>query len=185
MRCTKRVLIAVIASTFLAGCDRTHADDAEGPGPNSGAAASSAAPRDACGVLTESEVAALTGEPVSARRGKGGATYTKCGWFGRQTQTPYLELAVYWSGGRETWEAQRAGYAIAREMMRSAEDAELDSIVKPGPVAGLGDSAIFADLMPSIVLDDDVMLEMYLFHMPDAGRRFRALAETILQRVKE
>jgi hypothetical protein len=76
------------------------------------------------------------------------------------------------------------GYGMARTMMRSAEGAELDSIVKPGPVAALGDSAIFADLMPSIVLDDDVMLEMYLFHMPDAARTFRPLAQTILQRVK-
>jgi hypothetical protein len=183
MSCTKRVLLAMIAGTFLSACGGDSGEPADAMAASAGEATGAVTTRDACEILTESEVAAMTHEPVSARRGDGGATYSECGWFGRQTETPYLELTVYWRGGRETWEIQRMGYGMARTMMRSAEGAELDSIVKPGPVAALGDSAIFADLMPSIVLDDDVMLEMYLFHMPDAARTFRPLAQTILQRV--
>jgi hypothetical protein len=185
MSITKRVLIAVMAGASLSACGADSGEPADAMAASAGAATGAMTTRDACEILTESEVGAMTGEPVSARRGKGGAAYSKCAWFGRQTETPYLELTVYWRGGRETWEVQRMGYGMARAMMGSAEGAELDSIVRPGPVAALGDSAIFADLMPSIVLDGDVMLEMYLFHMPDAARTFRPLAQTILQRVKD
>ena len=184
MSYTTRLLLAVTAGTFLSACGGNSGETADAMAGSAGEATGRMAPRDACAVLTESEVAAMTGESVSARRGEGGSTYSECGWFGRQTETPYLELTVYWRGGRETWDAQRMGYGIARAMMRDQEGAELDSIVRPGPVPALGDSAIFAELMPSIVLDDDVMLEMYLFHMPDAAHRFRPLAETILTRVK-
>jgi hypothetical protein len=184
MSITRRALLAVIVGTCLSACGGDSGEPAGEMASSARAATDAGTTRDACEILTESEVAAMTGEPVSARRGDGGATYSECGWFGRQTETPYLELTVYWRGGRETWEVQRMGYGMAKGMMQSAEGANLDSIVKPGPVAALGDSAIFADLMPSIVLDDDVMLEMYLFHMPDAARTFRPLAQTILQRVK-
>jgi hypothetical protein len=183
MSYTTRILLAVTAGTFLSACSGNSGEPADAMAAGAGEATGTMA-RDACAVLTESEVAAMTGEPVSERRGEGGTTYSECGWFGRQTETPYLELTVHWRGGREMWDVQRLGYGMARAMMRGAEGAELDSIVRPGPVPALGDSAIFAELMPSIVLDDDVMLEMYLFHMPDAGRRFRPLAETILTRVK-
>ena len=184
MSITKRVLVAVVAGAFLSACGADSGEPADSMAASAGAAKSAVPTRDACEVLTESEVAAMTHEPVSARRGEGGATYSNCGWYGKQTETPFLDLTVYWQGGRETWEIQRMGYGMARTMMRSAEGVELDSIVKPGPVAALGDSAIFADLMPSIVLDDDVMLEMYLFYMPDAAQNFRPLTETVLKRVK-
>ncbi|HSJ63024.1 MAG TPA: hypothetical protein VK922_03860 [Gemmatimonadaceae bacterium] len=184
MNYTTRILLAVTAGTFVSACGGNSGEPADAMAGGAGEATGTMAPRDACAVLTESEVAAMTGEPVSERRGEGGTTYSECGWFGTQTETPYLELTVHWRGGRETWEVQRMGYGIARDMMRTAEGAELDSIVRPGPVPALGDSAIFAELMPAIVLDDDVMLEMYLFHLPDAALRFRPLAATILTRVK-
>jgi hypothetical protein len=187
MNYAKRVLFAVIAGTVLSACGSGDSGTADGKGDSSARAtdrAAAAAPRDACGLLTEAEVGAMAGEPVSARRGDGGRTYSECAWFGARTQTPYLELTVYWRGGREAWEAQRMGYAMARSMMQGAESVEIDSIVRPGPVPALGDSAIYADLMPAIVLDDDVLLEMTMFHMPDAARKFRSLAETILARVK-
>jgi hypothetical protein len=184
MSYTTRILLAVTAGTFVSACGGNSGEPADAMAASAGVAAGAVAARDACAVLKESEVTAMTGEPVSARRGEGGATYSECGWYGSQTETPYLEITVHWRGGRETWAIQRMGYGIARDMVRSAEGAELDSIVRPGPVPALGDSAIFADLMPSIVLDDDVMVEMYLFHMPDAASRFRPLAETILKRVR-
>lgn len=67
-------------------------------------------------------------------------------------------------------------------LMRASEGAELDSIVKPGPVAGLGDSAAYAELAPGVVLQGDV-LELTTFHLPDARRNFRPLAQKVLARI--
>jgi hypothetical protein len=140
---------------------------------------------DACEVLSEAEVAALAGEAVTARAAaRGGPTWSGCEWFGRTTETPYLGLTVYWSGGREQWEIQGSGYAIAKEAMGAAEGADLDSIVKPGPVAGLGDAAIFADLMPAVVLEGDRMVELMVFHLPGARAKFRPLAAKVLERIR-
>jgi hypothetical protein len=140
---------------------------------------------DACEVLSEAEVAALAGEAVTARAAeRGGPTWSGCEWFGRTTETPYLGLTVYWSGGREQWDIQGSGYAIAKDVMGAAEGADLDSIVKPGPVAGLGDAAIFTDLMPAVVLEGDRMVELMVFHLPEAKAKFRPLAAKVLERIR-
>jgi hypothetical protein len=136
-------------------------------------------------VLSEAEVAALAGEAVTARPAKrGGPTWSGCEWFGRTTKTPYLGLTVYWSGGREQWDIRGAGYAMAKDVTGAAEGADLDSIVKPGPVAGLGDAAIFADLMPAAVLEGDRMVELMVFHLPGAKAKFRPLAAKVLERIR-
>jgi hypothetical protein len=67
--------------------------------------------------------------------------------------------------------------------MRASEGVELGSIVKPGPVAGLGDSAAYAELAPGVVLQDDVFLELTTFHLPNARTHFRPVAEKVLARI--
>jgi hypothetical protein len=147
------------------------------------AAPQASAPRDACALLSTAEVAAIAGEPVAARPGRSGRTFSGCGWFGTQSGTPYLELTVYWTGGREQWQSWRAANQMAGSLMRANEGVELDSIVKPGPVAGLGDSAAYAELAPGVVLQGDVLLELTTFHLPDARRNFRPLAQKVLTRI--
>jgi len=52
--------------------------------------------------------------------------------------------------------------------------------LRQSPVAGLGDSAAYADLAPGVVLQGDVLLELTTFHLPDARRNFRPLARRVL-----
>ncbi len=157
--------------------------EAGGGGGGGAPAATASAPRDACTLLTTDEVAAITGEPVTARPGRSGRTFSGCGWFGTRSQMPFLELRVYWTGGREQWESWRMANQMAGALTRASEGVELDSIVKPGPVAGLGDSAVYAELAPGVVLQGDVFLELTSFHLPEARRHFRPVAQKVLSRL--
>jgi hypothetical protein len=52
--------------------------------------------------------------------------------------------------------------------------------VKSGPVAGLGDKAIFSDILPAMVLKDNVLLEFTMSTLPNATAKFRPLATKAL-----
>lgn len=149
----------------------------------SAAAAADAPARSACDLITGAEMEAIVGEAVEVRPGPAGPTESKCEYWGSVNKLPYFSLTAYWRGGREQWEIHASGYGQAADLMRQAEGVELDSIVQPGPVPGLGDAAIYAELLPAVVLDGDRMLEMYLFYLPNAKRQFRPLAEKILSRL--
>jgi hypothetical protein len=76
------------------------------------------------------------------------------------------------------------GTALAAGMMAEpGDEALVDSIVRPGPVAALGDTALFSDIMPSYVLTGDVLLEMMMPLLPDARQHFRPLASTALAKL--
>lgn len=142
-----------------------------------------AAVRDACELATEADIEALTGEPVEARPATGGVTFSKCEYWGTVNDVPYFGLTVYWSGGREQWAISAAGYESAADIFRATEGVELDSVVQPGPVPGLGEAAIYAELTPAFVLKDDVLLEMFVFYLPNSKQNFRPLAEKLLARL--
>jgi hypothetical protein len=59
----------------------------------------------------------------------------------------------------------------------------VDSIVKPGSVAGLGDAATFSDVMPSFVLVGDQLLQFQIMNMPDARAAFVPLARKAMGRL--
>lgn len=129
------------------------------------------------------EVAAIAGELVEARPGDQDDAYSACEFWGTTNEVPYLMLTVHWSGGREQWEIQEAAYGLATGLFSASEDVDLDAVVQPGPVRGLGDAAVFAELLPSRVLSGDTMLEIYVFYLPDAARHFRPRAQMILDRL--
>jgi hypothetical protein len=168
----------------LAACGGSESGDGgDDAGAAEGAAGTPSGARSACDLVTAAEMQAITGEPVEVRPGEGAATYSKCEYWGTVNEVPYFSLTAYWSGGREQWEIHASAMGLAADLFREAEGVELDSIVQAGPVAGLGDAAIYADLTPAVVLRGDQMLEMYLFYLPDAKRNFRPLTEKILARL--
>lgn len=59
----------------------------------------------------------------------------------------------------------------------------LDSINKAGPVSGLGERAYFGGLLPSLVLQGDVLLEYKLAMDPDEEQNFPRLAKAALARL--
>jgi hypothetical protein len=139
--------------------------------------------RNACELVTSAELAELAGEPVHARPGKGGRAYSACEYWGTRNEVPYLSVKAYWTGGREAWETYRTATGMAADVMKATEGVELDSITKPGPVPGLGDAAIYSELVPAAVLRGDQFLELHVFYLPDARRKFRPLVERMLARL--
>lgn len=177
--------IAGLLASSVAACSGSdgQASDAQSAAASVAANGSEAVARSACNLLSEAEVAALAGEPVRAERGRTETTVSGCSWFGVADSRPYLDVTITWSGGRDAWETRQAGTAQAREMIRKSERVDIDSVVKPGPVAGLGDAAVYADLLPAAILNGDTLIEVMAFYLPNARRKFRGLGELLLQRV--
>jgi hypothetical protein len=173
-----------IALTGCGGTERAASDETgESAERRAEVARTEATPRSACDLLTAAEIEGIAGQAIEVRPGSAGPTESNCEYWGSTDQVPFLQLTVYWVGGREQWQIEASAYAQAGEIFRQQEGVELDSIVKPGPVRGLGDAAVFQDLLPSLVLKGDTLLEMMLFYLPDAERNFRPLAEKALSRL--
>ena len=79
-------------------------------------------------------------------------------------RSPVFILTVYWKGGKNQWNASTAA-------------------LKAGPVKGLGDAAYFSDLLPSLVLKGDVLLELNMALLKDPESKFRPLVEKLLERL--
>lgn len=141
-------------------------------------------PRDACDLIPPEQVAAIVGGPVLTSSDPG-PHESRCAYTDQSGRYPYVELKVYWTGGREMLEIVQAGTAIAARLLveRPGDEAVVDSIVRPGPVAGLGDRALYSDIMPSYVLTGDLLLELEMPLLPDARQHFRPLATTALARL--
>lgn len=102
--------------------------------------------------------------------------------------SPVLVLTVYWKGGENQWNASTTALKAGDKMLASSEGVGIDSlakagVVKAGPVQGLGDAAYFSDLLPSLVLKGDVLLELNMALLKDPERKFRPLAEKLLGRI--
>ena len=175
---------AAVAAMVTLGCgesDATGGKTAEAAG-RSGTGVAEAS-RDACELVTTAEMEELVGEPVETRAGKRGRGYSSCEYWGTRNKVPYLSVTAYWTGGRDAWETYRAGTGMAADIMKAAEGVELDSITKPGPVPGLGEAAVYSELIPAAVLRGDQFLEIHLFYLPDAKRKFRPLVQRMLGRL--
>jgi len=87
------------------------------------------------------------------------------------------------SGPRVGWDILVGARGAAKDIIQKEEGVALDSVVKSGPVAGLGDKAIFSHLLPSMVLEDNVLLEFTMPILPNAAAKFRPLATKALSRL--
>jgi hypothetical protein len=176
------VVVAALVTLACGGADNSDGKTVEAVAGRPETAVTEGS-RNACELVTTAEVAALAGEPVEARVGKRGRGYSSCEYWGTRNEVPYLSVTAYWTGGRNAWETYRAATGMAADLMKAAEGVELDSITKPGPVPGLGDAAVYSELTPAAVLRGDQFLEIHLFYLPDAKRKFRPLAERMLARL--
>ena len=102
--------------------------------------------------------------------------------------SPVFILTVYWKGGKDQWNASTAALKAGDKMLAGSEGVGVDSlakaaVVKAGPVKGLGDAAYFSDLLPSLVLKGDVLLELNMALLKDPESKFRPLVEKLLSRI--
>ncbi|MGH7578321.1 MAG: DUF3558 family protein [Longimicrobiales bacterium] len=174
----------------LAGCGGDSSEAAAGDamaGRSESPAASMAGElRDACTLIRPEEITAIVGEPVTARPEAGRSNKTTCTYESPTSDMTWFGITVTWRGGRESWEIQQSGTALAIDLMSEAfgdEDVDVDSIVRPGPVGALGDAAVFSDIMPSAILKDDILIEMLVMFLPDPERHFAPLGRKALERL--
>lgn len=151
--------------------------------------------RNACDLLTVEEVSAAAGVPVTAKETSDAdgtdqeanernrmPSRSACWWEGPVGQ-PMLMVKGYWTEGKEQFEIGIMARGMAKSMIQNQEGVALDSVVKVGPISGLGDKAIFSPLLGSIVLKDDVMLEIQMWYLPKPEAQFRPLVTKMLSRL--
>lgn len=156
--------------------------------PKAGDGAGQSATRDACELLTTGEFEAIVGEPVVAKRGDSGRTWSECEWHRASRQDGYglvLALEVLWSGGREQWGISHRVRSDAPGIVGAPENAEQEvaELIKPGEIGGIGDAAYFNELMPSEVLAGDTLLTFKMPLLPEPARNFPVLARAAVGRL--
>lgn len=140
--------------------------------------------QNACHLLSHEEVSALVEEKiVMSDQTEAGETWSTCEWED-ENGIPLFFITVYWTNGRQEWETWRVAQGLGNEALEQAEGVGPDDLVKQGPVAGIGDAAYFSELLPSLVLKDDILIEMNLFYVPQAETKFADLAGLLLGRIK-
>ena len=187
---------ALVAAT---GC-RNDAGQSDSPAGEVAQAATTSkertgADRNACDLLTVEEVSAVAGVRVTAKEMSSAngppepATESNrvhgrsdCHWVDAGGQ-PRLIVVGYWTGGKEGWQILAASRSMARGIIQKQEGVALDSVVKVGPVPGLGDKALFSPLFESLVLKDDILLEIMTSLLPKPEAQFRPLATKMLSRL--
>jgi hypothetical protein len=140
------------------------------------------ADRNACDLLTVAEVSAVAGVPVTAKEINRETGRSDCQWDGADGVIRF-KLVGYWTGGKEGWDVLAASRGMAKDIVQKEEGVGLDSIVKAGPVPGLGDKAMFSPLLESLVLKDNVLLEFTTSLLPKPEAQFRPLAMKALSRL--
>ena len=180
----KRIeVLAMLVSLVVVGCTTSDAE----PQVDSGSVATSSgkrtgADRDACALLTEAEVSAIAGVPVKARETHREIGRSDCAWVAADSLLR-LQLVGYWTGGQQAWEILGMSRGAAKEIIQQTEGVSLDSVVKAGPVSGLGDKAFFSPILPSLVLKDNVLLEFTFPLLDNPESHFRPMVTKVLSRL--
>ncbi len=147
-------------------------------------AASATRDQNACHLLDQNEVSALVEDKIVMRdQTEAGDNWSTCQWENEKSM-PLFMMTVYWVGGKQEWETWRAAQGAGNQILKQAEGVSADQVVKPGLVTGIGDSAYFSGLLPSLVLKGDVLFEMNLFFVPRAETKFAGLANKLLAKLQ-
>jgi hypothetical protein len=145
-------------------------------------AATPAKDGNACHLLTQQEVHAIVEEPIDmAVVDELEPAYSVCHWESKGLAV--FKLLVYWRGGKQQWEIEKVARGMADQIFRKDEGVVLDSIVKQGYVTGIGDAAYFSEILPSLILKGDVLVEITNPLAPKPAAKFRAMATTLLSRL--
>ncbi|HZD70570.1 MAG TPA: hypothetical protein VFA45_17250 [Actinomycetes bacterium] len=181
------ITVMIVAGLVVAGCATESSEEdrgADAADAKSAVATGTGQAGDACALIRADEVAAIVGEPVTARPEGVLPNKSSCMYENEATRMTWFGITVTWSGGRESWEIMQSGTALAVEIMgEEFSDVNVDSIVTPGPVPGLGDAAVFSDIMPSAILEGDVLIEMLVTFLPEPERHFVPLGRKALARL--
>jgi len=151
-----------------------------------GPAAAQASPAksgyNACRLLKPPEIEALIEKPVlMADVVEAAPERSVCHW--EDAAGIVFKITVYWTGGKQGWETWRTAQGMGGAVLSQAEGVHPDSIIKQGVVPGLGDAAYFSELLPSLLLKHDTLVELEMSLIPHPETKFRKLATTLLSRM--
>ena len=181
--CAVRSIAVVSLFTACAG-DAAESDDtsaAYARPVSTASPAPAAAPPHACELITMEEIKALAPAVVLRNRMVSEPTYTECQWEGKDEVL--ISLKVYAVGGRQRWDTWRRAQGMAEQMLKQAEGVSMDSVVQQGLVPGIGDAAYFSPILPSLILEGDVLLELTLPGVEKPETKFRRLATAMVGRI--
>jgi hypothetical protein len=137
---------------------------------------------NACRLLKPDEIQALTEKQVlMADVVEAAPERSVCQW--EDSAGLVFKLTVYWTGGKQGWETWRTAQGMGGAVLSQAEGVHPDSIIKQGLVPGLGDAAYFSELLPSLLLKHDTLIELEMSLVPHPATKFRKLATTLLSRM--
>jgi hypothetical protein len=137
---------------------------------------------NACRLLQPPEIEALTEKQVlMANVVEAAPERSVCHW--EDASGIVFKITVYWTGGKQGWDTWRAAQGMSGAMLNQAEGVHPDSIIKQGVVPGLGDAAYFSELLPSLLLKHDTLVEMEMSLIPHPETKFRTLATLLLPRM--
>jgi hypothetical protein len=137
---------------------------------------------NACRLLTPPEIKAVTEKDVILANVEEAAPERSiCLW--EDAAGLAFKLTIYWTGGKQAWETWRSAHGLGDAVISGAEGVHPDSITKQGIVSGIGDAAYFSELLPSLLLKGDALVEMELSLIPHPEKKFRTLATTLLSRM--
>src|SRR5690606_33876105 len=102
------------------GSDRPASGDDPG-GPAALALTPTGGPRDACDLIPTERIVAIGGAPVVTASDPG-PRESSCSYTDETGQLSYVELTVYWTGGRQMLEVVQMGTALAAGMMAEHPD---------------------------------------------------------------
>jgi hypothetical protein len=123
---------------------------------------------NACRLLTPPEIKALTEKDVLlANVIEAEPERSVCHW--EDSTGLVFKLTVYWTGGKQGWETWRAAQGMGGKVLSQAEGVHSDSIIQQGIVPGLGDAAYFSELLPSLLLKHDTLVELEMSLVPHAA----------------
>lgn len=102
----------------------------------------------------------------------------------RTGSDPLIDVTVQWTGGRDQAEAMGAGMAMANRMMNEP-GIDIEELTGSGTEPGLADEAFYSNLMPSWVLEGDVLIQVMspMFGADQTRRAFLAVSKTALGRL--
>jgi hypothetical protein len=177
-------IIRATATAILAGVAAACGDDAEVDGGSTERVAIRAqAPatyRDACEIVTAEDVAAVEGQPMQAQPDEARVAETACSYGPPGSSMALMSLTIHWRDGRQLWEAWGMGRDFAGRMMA---DPTADSLIAWESLEGIGDAVRYGDIMPSLVLVDDVLLELHMSLVTDSRAKFAVLARKAVSRL--
>lgn len=168
-------------AVLMAGCSSSEAPQSDATSTPSQAPAS-AAPRDACALITADEVSKILGSPATATSRSMSSTRSVCDYVTQKYESFTLEAV--WTGAEEEIQLGRRAAGVAADQAGGRQDETVRDTMGLTKVDGLGDEAYFARRSMSYVRKGDVLLIFQNAGLNESAREhWEALARTALGRI--